>query len=82
MIANGKIQISVTASYKDGHFLCQEREFVADTMVRGLNEPAFSVLEIRIVVPSQDAEELVRGLLSGRTELLVEKIPPLLDLEI
>jgi hypothetical protein len=79
MTANDKIHIAVTANYNDGTFLCQEHTFIAETILHVFHETGTSVLEVRILLPSQDAAELLRGMMMGKTELLVERIPPMLD---
>jgi len=77
--ANGRVRISVTANYQDGDFLYREREFMAETAVHALQKGEFAVLEVRLVLPRRDAEELMRSMMSGKTELLIDSISPSLD---
>lgn len=79
MEAKSKTRITITASYSDGHFLCREHVYLADTALRALPDSSFSVVELRIIVPSQEAEMLLCGIASGDTELLVEKMSRLFD---
>jgi hypothetical protein len=78
MTANGKTRITISAHYQDGHFLLQDREFLADTVLHSLRTPLYSVLELRIVLPTADAEALVHGMISGEAELLIQHMCPLI----
>jgi len=79
MNAKGKTRITISASYSDGDFLCKDRVYLAETLMRTFQEANFSVLELHIVVPSREAEQLMRGILTGETELLIEKMSPLIS---
>ncbi len=79
MEAKSKTRITITASYSDGHFLCRERAYLADTVLHALRDSSFSVVELRMIVPSQEAERLLCGIASGDTELLVGKMSRLID---
>jgi len=79
MTANGKTRITISAHYSDGHFLLQEKIFLADTILYNLRTSMFSIVELRIVVPAADAEALVRGMISGDAELMIEHMQPLTE---
>ncbi len=79
MTASGKTQITISANYQDGHFPLQERVFLAETVLHSLRTGMYSLLELRIVVPTADAEALVEGIISGDAELLIQHMRPLSD---
>ncbi len=79
MTSEGKIRISVTASYQDGEYLCVDREFVAEALLRIFDKSNFSLLELRIVTSRNEAEELLRGMVTGKAELLIDSIKPALS---
>jgi hypothetical protein len=79
MTASGKTRITISAHYQDGHFLLQDRVFLAETVLHSLRTPVYSLLELRIVVPTADAEALVAGMISGEAELLIQRMRPLID---
>jgi hypothetical protein len=77
MTATGEIRILISTNFEDSAFLCPDSVCVADAILRTLHDPAFSLLEIRVVMPSQEAEELLLGMLAGHTELSIEQLTPL-----
>jgi len=86
MTASGKIQITINCSHRDGEFfrftdeyLCQNRVVVADAIVRALDYSDLSVLELRIVIPTQHADELLVGMVSGDTEIAIGKMSPTVE---
>jgi hypothetical protein len=60
-------------------FFARSAPYIAETILHAFYQTGASVLEVRILLPSQDAAELLRGMMMGKTELLVERIPPMLD---
>jgi len=70
---------TISAHYQDGHFLLQERVFLADTVLHSLHTPMYSIVELHIVVPTAEAEALVLGMISGDAELLIQHMRPLID---
>ncbi len=86
MTANGKIQITINSSYTDGEFLRftdeylqQNRVVIADAIVRTIDCSSLSLLELRIVVPSEHADELLVGMVTGETEIAIGKMSPVID---
>ena len=79
MKASGKTRITISAHYNDGHFLLQDKVFLADTLLYSLHTSMFAIVELRIVVPAADAEALMRGMISGDTELMVQHMQPLTE---
>jgi hypothetical protein len=77
MTANGKVRILISTDYQASGFLCPDSVCVADALLRTSHSPAFSLLEIRIVMPSTEAEDLLLGMLLGQTELSIEHLSPL-----
>jgi hypothetical protein len=76
MTAEGKIRITITAAYQDGDYLCVDREFIAEALLRAFEKSEFSLLELRIIAPRGEAEELLRGMVCGKAELLIDSIKP------
>lgn len=86
MTANGKIQITIINNYTDGEFLRytddyfqQNRVVVADAVVQTIEHSDLSLLELRIVVPSQHADELLVGMVTGQTEIAIGKMSPVME---
>ncbi len=86
MTANGKIQITINSSYTDGEFftftdelLIQNRVVMADAVVSTIDHSELSLLELRIIVPSQHADELLLGMVTGETEIAIGKMSPIAD---
>lgn len=86
MTANGKIQITIHNGYTDGDFFrstgfdCdQHRVLVADAIVRTIGHSDLSVLELRIIIPTQHADELIVGMVKGDTEIAIGKITPMVE---
>jgi hypothetical protein len=86
MTANGKIQITINSSYTDGEFfrftdeyLQQNRVVLADAIVRTIDHSDLSLLELRIIVPSQHADELIVGMVTGETEIAIGKMSPVME---
>ncbi len=86
MTATGKIQITLYESCSDGDFLCmtdpclhRNRVVLADAVVRTIDHSDLSVFELRIVVPSQHAEDLIAGMVQGNTEIAIGKISPVVE---
>jgi hypothetical protein len=77
MVANGKVQITITGSEgaalfgPDGTLGPGSQVVIADTVVHTFDRSNLSVLELRIVVPANRAEELLLGMLRGDTELVI-----------
>lgn len=82
MVANGKVQITITGSEDEVLFgsdrtLGSEPQVViADTVVHTFDQSNMSVLELRIVVPANRAEELLIGMVRGDTELVIGPMLP------
>ncbi len=79
MTAEGKIRITIIASYRDGDYFVPGREFVAEALLRAFEKSNFSLLELRIVASRAEAEELLRGMFTGKTELLIDSIKPVVS---
>jgi hypothetical protein len=47
---------------------------LADAVVRSIEHSDLSVLELRIVVPSQSADRLLVGMVKGETEIAIGQI--------
>ncbi len=80
MIANGKIRITITSNQFERDFfiaddlLYEQRVLLADAVVSSIEHSNVSVLELRIIVPSQSAEQLLVGLVKGETEIAIGQI--------
>jgi hypothetical protein len=74
--ANKKVRITVNAVYNTGVTLFEEREFIADSRVLQTPSEYFRCVELRIMVPTREAEEFVNALRQGESELNIQDIPP------
>jgi hypothetical protein len=74
--ATKKARVLVTGMYSNGVPLYEERAFVADARVLESPIPAYRCVEVRLIVPLVEAEELCDAIRLGETELYIENIPP------
>ncbi len=87
MTANGRILITINANCGDDEFLLpldlrsHSRVVAADAIVTAVEHSNLSVLELRIVVPSQHAEDLVLGMVQGDTEIAIGKMSPVVEFQ-
>jgi hypothetical protein len=76
MIANGKVRLTVTTDeYQrslEGSF------FVADVLVRSIEQTEYSLLEIRLIMPGRGADDLLLAMVLGRAEFSIGEIQPVL----
>jgi hypothetical protein len=70
-----KVRLIVNAVYSSGVYLFEEREFVGDSRLLQSPSSLFRCLEIRIMVPVREAEELATALRTGEVELNIQDIP-------
>jgi hypothetical protein len=78
MIANGRIRITVTADEQRNGVL-EGSVFVADVLVRSIEQTNYSLLEIRLIMPSQRADDLLFDMVLGKAEFSMAEIEPLLS---
>ncbi len=78
MTINGKMRITLRGGYTDtespsclGTDFSQERTVLADAVVQSVDNSDLSVLELRLVVPARQAEEMLVGMVTGAAELSI-----------
>ncbi len=80
MTTNGKIQIVISSIPRDGTMLDsdlpQERIQLAEACVRTIEHTHSSLLELHIVVTSDNAEQVLAGMVKGETAISIGKIFP------
>ena len=76
MIATGKLHIVVNTEVEGAGLNCPEVTGMADAVLRVVEGTKFSVLEIRMVMQSEQAHEFLLGMLLGRMELSIEDVTP------
>jgi hypothetical protein len=74
------MRILINTEFEDSGCYCPDSICVADAILRTLDGTNYSVLEIRVVVPSEHAQELLLGMLAGRAEVTIDDIRALPDL--
>lgn len=70
-----KVRLTVSALYRDGQALYDEKELLADARVLSndyFKSKGDAVVELRFVVPKKDAESIVDGIRRGEAELNIE----------
>jgi hypothetical protein len=75
MTASGKIRMNITI---DDSEIFPRQSVLSDAFVRTIEGTGYSLLEIRMVVPEAEAEQLLLGMLLGNAEFSIEQICPLL----
>ncbi len=65
----------------DDSELFPQQSVLSDAFVRTIDGTGYSLLEIRMVVPQAEAEQLLLGMLLGNAEFSIEQICPLLPTE-
>jgi hypothetical protein len=78
MTASGKIRMNINL---DDSELFPQQSVLSDAFVRTIDGTGYSLLEIRMVVPQAEAEQLLLGMLLGNAEFSIEQICPLLPTE-
>lgn len=75
-----KTNLTIDASYRDGSALLTAHKTPAKVRLQDIPEvPTFQELNLRIVVDSKDAEELLEGIINGELYLAIEEIPTLVE---
>lgn len=77
MTANGRVSIAISAAEE---FL-PARTVSADAVVRTIEDTGYSLLEIRIVMPENEADDLLLRMMFGDAEFSVRDISPLLPFD-
>jgi hypothetical protein len=78
MIANGKIRMTITTEGQQNRLLA-DGLFVADVLVRSIEQTGYSLLEIRLIMPGGRAEDLLLAMVLGTAEFSMEEIQPLVS---
>ncbi len=76
MIATGKLRI-VVDDFEEKGLGHPDVSGLADAVLRVVEGTDFSVLEIRMVMPSEEAREFLMGMLLGKMELSIEDVVPM-----
>ncbi len=78
MTINGKMRITLRGGYTDtespnclGNDFSQARTVLADAVVQAVGNCDLSVVELRLVVPAREAEDLLVGMVTGSAELTI-----------
>jgi len=75
-----KTNLFVTATYNNGDILKKDQKVPAVVAIRDIPKAAkFLELNLRIVVDKRDAEELLEGILRGKTYLNIEQMVPAVE---
>ena len=75
MVANGKIRMTITTEEEHPRVL-EEGTFIADVLVRSIEQTGYSLLEIRVIMPKQRADDLLLAMVLGAAEFSVEEMQP------
>lgn len=76
MIANGKIRMTITTE-RTQNGLLPDRSFLADVLVRSIDETSYSLLEIRAILPARGADDLLHAMVLGTAEFSFERLEPM-----
>jgi len=75
MTANGRVSMTISAGEGD---LLPSRTVTADAVVRTIEDTGYSLLEIRMVMPEHEADDLLLRMMFGEADFSVRDISPLL----
>jgi hypothetical protein len=75
MVANGKIRMTITTEEQHPRLL-EDGTFIADVLVKAIEQTGYSVLEIRVIMPKQRADDLLLAMVLGAAEFTVEEMQP------
>lgn len=76
MVANGKIRMTITADVQNNRMLA-DGSFLADVLVRTIEQTGYSSLEIRVIMPQRRADDLLLAMVLGTAEFSVEEMQPM-----
>jgi hypothetical protein len=76
MVANGKIRMTITTEDQQPRLL-ESGTFIADVLVKAIEPTGYSLLEIRVIMPKQRADDLLLAMALGSAEFSVEEVQPL-----
>ncbi len=76
MVANGKIRMTFNTSEEPIPPL-EDGTFVADVVVEAVKQTGYSLLEIRVIMPKQRADDLLLAMVLGTAEFAIEEMEPL-----
>jgi hypothetical protein len=76
MVANGKIRMTITAEVEENRLLA-DGTFLADVLVRSIEQTGYSLLEIRVIMPERRADDLLLAMVLGSAEFSVEEMQPM-----
>lgn len=77
MNAKGKFRITFSENEADGSFSQENRAVLAEAIMHVIEHSNFSVLELHVVVPADDVEEMLNGIQRAGVDLKVEDAFPL-----
>ena len=75
MVANGKIRMTITTEEEQPRLL-EDGTFIADVLVKSIEQTGYSLLEIRVIMPKQRADDLLLAMVLGAAEFTVEEMQP------
>lgn len=70
------IKVSTSAAYRNGQFLFDNNELIADTkeFVPKQSQPGLRFVDIRFAIPSVHADDFLAGLQTGQVALTVDSM--------
>ncbi|MBZ5598725.1 MAG: hypothetical protein LAN83_10415 [Acidobacteriia bacterium] len=74
MNTKGKVRISFDGDAGDGYFSGENRIFLADAAMYVLEHGNVSILELHIVMPMQDVQDMMNGMQRAGVELWLEEM--------
>lgn len=72
MNTKGKVRISFDGDVSDGYFSGENRIYLADAAMHVLEHGNVSILELHIVMPMQDVQDMINGMQKTGVELWLE----------
>jgi len=77
MNAKGKLRIIFSEDEADDGFCSENRAVLADAVMHVIKHSNFSMLEVHIIMPSENLEQMLDGIQQAGVDLSFEAVAPL-----
>jgi hypothetical protein len=89
MTAKGKVLVTISSAHEadstnasdacSGNQSPAPRLLIVDAIVEALECRKISIVDLRVVLPSQSAKAMLRGMLEGETEIAITGMSPVVE---
>lgn len=75
MKATGKLRITFSENNTEGCFSEQNRAVLANAIMQVIEHANFSTLELHVVMPADDVEDMLDGIQQAGVDLQLDEVP-------